>query len=522
MMKNPILPGFYPDPTICRKGEWYYIANSTFQWWPGIPIHRSRDLRHWEFAGHALTQTSQADLSRTSDSSGIWAPDLTWDGDAFWLCFTIVSKQQERVPFTANYCMTAEAVTGPWSEPVYLHSMGYDHSMFHAPDGRKYVVSMHVDDTPGARTSFAGITLQEYDTGEKRLVGRPEEIFKGTELDVTEGPHVYYRNGWYYLLTAEGGTLYGHAVTCARSRELYGPYDVRPGNPILTAAGRETLLQKTGHADMIEVTPERWAMVYLAARPVDRKCMLGRETCIQSIIWKDDWPWLEQDGPSEDVPDFGIAEYSMPKPEARDDFDTAEIRPGWLTPRVPAGSWLDLYSRPGWLRLHSLPTVLCNVEPVSFLARRIQHHAFRAETLMEFTPESTYQHAGLVCYYDTTHWYFLSKHRNPQKEMVVSVRVYDLNEQRYATVGEVCLDDERGQVRLAVESDGRVIKFLCTGLAEEWKNICEPQDALILSDDYVFRKVFAFTGALVGIAAWDRWGLRTEADFDYFEYEPND
>lgn len=516
-MLNPILPGFYPDPSVCRKDDWFYVANSSFQWWPGIPIHRSRDLQNWEYISHALTSPAQADLSRIADSSGIWAPDLTYANGLFWLVYTIVSKQNERVPANRNLLMTTEDVCGSWSEPVYLNSMGYDPSLFHEDDGRVYLVSMRVDDTPG-EDAFKGIVVQEYDPENKQLIGRPVHIFSGTELGITEGPHIYKRNGWYYLLTAEGGTLYSHAATLCRSRSLYGPYELYPDSPLITANGYESVLQKAGHADMIEVEDGRWALFYLAGRPLDGKCMLGRETCLQSITWKDDWPCPDHTGPDPVVPDFSLPHSPAPPEPERDDFDVKTLPPSWQFLRVPPGKIIDLTSRPGWLRLHALPTVLCNVEPVSFTACRIRHHSFVAETLMEYHPEAEFQHAGLVCYYDTTHWYFLSVCFRQGTGHMLSLRVYDGNAKRYDTVLEEPLTDFGGLIHLGVICDGRTFQFVYRIDNEKQIDFARPQDALILSDDYIFEKQFAFTGACIGLAAWDRFDLKSYADFDWFAY----
>ena len=518
-IENPILPGFYPDPSICRKDEWYYIANSSFQWMPGIPIHRSRDLRHWEFVSHALTSPIQANLQRISDSYGIWAPDLTYADGKFWMVYTVVSRQNENICAETNYLITAEDPNGPWTQPVYLNSTGYDPGFFHDDDGRKYIVNMLHDDTPGA-DSFSGIILQEYDVEKQCLIGISVNIFKGTELGVTEGPHLYKRNDWYYLLTAEGGTLYGHAVTFARSRNITGPYELHPENPILTAKDKDTKLQKAGHADIIAVDGDKWAIVYLAARPVDKKCMLGRETCIQSLKWReDDWPYLDYDYPVDKVPDFGLPESPVKTKSEIDSFNQTELSPEWLTPRYPIGDWADLTSRPGYLRLHALPDSIVHIEETSFIARRIQHHSFRVETLMEYSPVQNFQHAGLICYYDCTHWFFLNKHFDSEKGTMLSLTVYDANRNQYERVAEELIDTTSNRIYLAVECDGREMQFFRRlSDNEDFIPIGPSLDALILSDDYVFQKQFAFTGAFVGLAAWDRYNLGSYADFDYFSY----
>jgi len=177
-ISNPILPGFYPDPSICKKDDYYYIATSSFQWCPGIPIHRSKDLRNWEFVSHALTKTSQADLSRIGDSYGIWAPDISFANGKFWIIYTVVSALFNDLCIDNNYLMTAENIEGPWSKPVHLNSTGFDPSIFHDDDGKKYIVNMLRDNTPGIDL-FGGILVLEYDHETKKVIGEPVNIFKG-------------------------------------------------------------------------------------------------------------------------------------------------------------------------------------------------------------------------------------------------------------------------------------------------------------------------------------------------------
>ena len=230
-IRNPILPGFHPDPSICRVGEWYYLASSTFEWWPGVRLHRSQDLANWELIGGALNRRSQLDLRGNPDSGGVWAPCLSHADGRFWLVYTDVKRYGRTTVGGAsgaslrdfhNYLVTSEAIDGEWSDPVYLHSSGFDPALFHDDDGRKYLVNQLWDHRPG-QNRFAGIVLQEYSVEERRLVGERVNIFGGTPLGLTEAPHLYKRNGYCYLLTAEGGTGWGHAVTMARSKALRGP-----------------------------------------------------------------------------------------------------------------------------------------------------------------------------------------------------------------------------------------------------------------------------------------------------------
>ena len=192
-----------------------------------------------------------------------------------------------------NYLVTSERIDGDWSDPIYLNSSGFDPSLFHDDDGRKYLVNMLWDHRPG-QNRFAGIVLQEYAPAQRKLVGERHNIFKGTPLGLTEAPHLYKRDGWYYLITAEGGTAWGHAVTMARSRALLGPYELHPDIHILSARHRpDVALQRAGHADLVETQSGETYMVYLCGRPLGNRgrCTLGRETAIQPMTWSPDG-WL--------------------------------------------------------------------------------------------------------------------------------------------------------------------------------------------------------------------------------------
>ena len=216
-IRNPILPGFNPDPSICRAGADFYIATSTFEWFPGVQIHHSRDLVHWNLITHALDEKRLLDLQGVPSSGGIWAPALSFHKDLFYLCYTVVHQHEAATKDTPNFLVTSPSIFGPWSEPVYINSSGFDPSLFHDDDGKKYWLNMVWDHRPDHHP-FYGIVKQELDSTTFQLIGTPKLIFKGTEIGLTEGPHIYKKDSFYYLLTAEGGTEYNHAVTLARSK----------------------------------------------------------------------------------------------------------------------------------------------------------------------------------------------------------------------------------------------------------------------------------------------------------------
>ena len=533
---NPILPGFNPDPSIVRVGDDYYIATSTFEWFPGVQIHHSRDLVNWRLLTRPLTRPSQLNLLGDPDSCGIWAPCLTHADGRFWLIYTDVKRYGRPTVGGAsgaslrdfhNYLVTSEKIEGEWSDPVYLNSSGFDPSLFHDEDGRKYLVNQLWDHRPG-QNRFAGIVLQEYSVKERKLIGRRENIFPGTELGLTEGPHLYKRNGWYYLLTAEGGTGWAHAVTLARSRKLTGPYELHPDRQILSARHRPDVeLQRAGHADLVETPNGQTYLVHLCGRPLRNRgrCTLGRETAIQKMAWSPDG-WLRTaDGtgvPSVEVEPPGLPEHTFPPVPTREAFNAPQlpIEFQWLRSPWP-DELFSLTERPGWLRLHGRETMGSRFRQ-ALVARRQQSHCFSAATVMEFEPEHFQQMAGLVCYYNGAkfHYLYVSHDEKVGKHLRVMSAIPD---GLVADAFTPPIPIPGGQpVELRVEVDYERLYFAyCTG-DREWSWLPQQFDASILSDEATTPGLPGFTGAFVGMACQDLSGTARPADFDWFEYRQRD
>ena len=523
MIKNPILRGFNPDPSIVRVGEDYYIATSTFEWFPGVQIHQSRNLCNWELITRPLDRSSQLDMIGNPDSGGIWAPCLSHCDGLFYLIYTDV-KQWDDTPFkvTHNYLVTAPDIRGPWSEPVHLDSSGFDASLFHDEDGRKWYLSV-IWDHRVERNPFSGILLQEFDPVSQKLTGPRQNIFKGTELKLTEAPHLYRRDGWYYLLVAEGGTEYEHAATIARSRSIEGPYEVDPDNPFITSRyDPDAPLQKAGHASLVETQDGSWYAVHLCGRPLrDKRCVLGRETAIQKLEWNEsDWPRLATGGR---VPSIEVEAPALESDEAvqrprREDFDETTLNIHFQSLRRPMEkSWIDLEARPGYLRLYGEEATTSNFRQ-SLVARRVQAFNFEASCCLEFKPESFQHMAGLVLYYNTINHYYLRISIDEELGRHVGIIRCDEGEHgelletetRLPTDGPVCLRAtmQREELQFSYSLDGDI-----------WLTIGPILDSTILSDDYAN---LSFTGAFVGICAQDLTGQKRHADFDWFEYSELD
>jgi hypothetical protein len=321
---------------ILGQRNFWGIALPRFLADPDPPL---RDLVHWRLLTRPLNRASQLNMLGDPDSCGIWAPCLSYADGLCWLIYTDVKRYGRTTQGgatgaslrdTHNYLVTSPRIDGEWSDPVYLNSSGFDPSLFHDDDGRKYLVNMRWDHRPGCNR-FSRTVLQEYSPAERKLVGPVHPIFQGTPLGFTEGPHLYKRHGYYYLLTAEGGTGWGHAVTMARSRELRGPYELHPDVYILTARNRPDIeLQRSGHADLVETPQGETYMVHLCGRPMRNRgrCTLGRETAIQPMVWSEDG-WLRTvDGagvPYAEVATPALLEHVFPGSSDREDFDSANL-----------------------------------------------------------------------------------------------------------------------------------------------------------------------------------------------------
>lgn len=534
-IRNPILPGFNPDPSIIRVGDDYYIATSTFEWFPGVQIHHSRDLMNWRLLTRPLNRASQLDMLGDPDSCGIWAPCLSYGDGLFWLIYTDVKRFGRASAAGAsgssmrdfhNYLVTCPTIDGDWSDPVHLNSSGFDPSLFHDNDGRKYLLNMLWDHRPGANR-FGGIVLQEYSVTSRRLIGERINIFKGTTLGFTEAPHLYQRNGWYYLLTAEGGTNWNHAVTMARSRKLTGPYELHPDTYILSARRRpDCELQRAGHASLVETQSGETYMAYLVGRPLRNRgrCTLGRETAIQKMIWgEDDWlRTLDSEGfPAIETPAPALPTHSFPPAPTREDFNSLQLPINFQWLRTPWPEEIfSLTARPGFLRLFGQETI-GSLFRQSLVARRQQSHCFSASTVIEFEPDHFQQLAGLVCYYNSTkfHYLHLSNDETLGKHLRVMSCVPDLPQADAFTPLIPIPAGKSVHLRVEVDYERMHFAYRVEGVDHDWRWLPQQFDASILSDECIAPGQAHFTGAFIGMACQDLAGTGKPADFDFFEYD---
>jgi xylan 1,4-beta-xylosidase len=538
LVSNPVLPGFHPDPSILRVDDTYYLANSTFEWYPGVELHRSKDLANWEPLPAPLSEKKLLDMTGNPASCGIWAPCLSYDKGLFYLVYTNVQSWSFG-PWkdTPNFLTTAPSIEGPWSAPVFLNCSGFDPSLFHDDNGRKWLVNMEWDyrkkDLPD---QFTGILLQEYNPAEKQLIGETWKIFTGTALKFLEGPHLYKRNGWYYLLAAEGGTQYGHAATLARSRAIKGPYEVHPTNPLITSYNWPGYpLQKAGHASWCETPDGRTYLAFLCGRPLPgtRNCVLGRETGIVELEWRDDWPYLKYaPGTRQEdeelwgavVPNYPPLAFeppfplvSLPGPGSKAKhyrFNSDNINPDFKTLRAPADPvFYSLTARPGFLRLRGGQSPVSRFRQ-TLLARRQMDFSFSAETYLEFEPKSFQELAGLCWRYDENNQYLLALSYDERKGRVLTVQI--MNGGEYLKMEDTEVNNEGG-IWLGLTVRERTGRFRYSLDGKTWVSLRPDLDAAVLSDEYFHD---GFTGAFTGVFCIDTARYAAFADFEYFTYTP--
>ncbi|MDH6213580.1 family 43 glycosylhydrolase [Streptomyces pseudovenezuelae] len=533
LLRNPVLRGFTPDPSLVRVGDWYYVANSSFEWFPTIPIHRSRDLAQWEYAGHVRGAVPGDSLAGVPDSGGIWAPSLSRDGERFWVVYAVVRSVGTAYFDTDVFVSTAVGVGGEWSAPRRVAGHGFDPALFHE-GGRLWLLNLQNDHRPGGRR-FSGIVLSELDRETLAPVGGTHLLVQHERL--IEGPKLVRRDGWYYLVLAEGGTGFEHGVRVARSRAVTGPYALDE-RPLLTSRDDPSLpLQKAGHGELVQLPGGEWVLSHLTARPLDTgggpRCPLGRETAVQAVVWDEvGWPRLRQGGhhPAVEV-DVPTAR-ALPASPALLDVPAGpppgdgreELGWPWSSPRgYPDPSWADAHTRPGWIRLrgrHGPESRWAH----SLLAQRITEHRAEAEVTVEARPRTFTQAAGLVLWYNTEAYVSLDvTWAEPEGEeqqgqqwqgrgrTVLSLVEREESATRQAAVVDV---DADGPLTLGVTIDDVEARFWYAVGGAARTAVGPVVDFSKLTDDYGTK--LRFTGAMVGIHAVDLVGGAFTADFSGF------
>jgi xylan 1,4-beta-xylosidase len=515
MIKNPVLTGFHPDPSMICVEDTFYIANSTFEYFPGVSISKSKDLANWESIPSPLNSTDMLDMRGNPQSGGIWAPCLTYDNGYFYLVFTDV-KTWTFGPFkdTFNYITKAPSIEGPWSDPVFINSSGFDPSLFHDEDGRKYIVNMEWDYRKKGDNQFTGILLTEISPDTLEPISKPVKIFTGTDRGLTEGPHLYKINGYYYLITAEGGTAYQHAMTVARSKNIIGPYEVHPQKHLLSSKGHlETYIKKAGHGSICSSPDGRWWTAFLCGRPIDEtmRCPLGRETSIQEIIWKDGWPYIKDGGmvPKAEFEGYG---YKKEKKIYNYEFNHDDFKLDFMSLRVPAK--YDVL-QDGSLRLYGKDSLISKHDQ-NILVRRQTDFSFQAETCVKASFDSFQQMVGLLYRYNEKNQYYLRvSYDEEKKQRCIGILAFDNGNFSMPLEKEIPIEDDKIFLRLTVRNGFGGFSYSADG--DKWETISYKIDISKLSDEYAVP--MGFTGAFVGMSCQDMAYRKGYADFKYFNYK---
>lgn len=503
---NPILPGWYSDPSICRVGKDYYMVTSTFSYFPGIPVFHSRDLINWELKGHVLDRPEQLQLAGQSiNNGGIYASDISYNPrtKTFYVVTTNVG--------TGNFFVTSKNPAGSWSDPVMLPDVGgIDPSLFFDDDGRAYIVHNDVPDGKPEYDGHRAIRIHEFDPQSGRTTGMSKVIIdKGVnpaEKPIwIEGPHLYKFGGRYWLMAAEGGTGDRHSEVIFSSASPFGPYKPAARNPILTqrdlSAGRADPVTCTGHADLVQTPQGDWWAVFLGCRPYKGQFEnLGRETFLMPVRWDDDGtPFIT--APQEPVPmlltmpetsrggsvTFGNLTFS-------DCFESKKLGMGWLTLRGPATDRYSLRDVPGCLLLRCSDDSLTGTGVPAYVGRRIQHHEFDCSVRMIFRPDTDTESAGLLLFKNENRHYSLCVARSGADNVVEVRRAGDKGVE---TIASAVLPPSQTDVSLRVVSRGLVFDFYYSVTPGEWLLLAEGIDAGCLST----RFAGGFTGTTIGMYA---------------------
>lgn len=511
-IKNPILKGFNPDPSIVKANGKYYIAVSSFQWLPGIRVYESTNLIDWSHTTDILT--NQHDFRGNPIDCSIWAPQISFYEDKFYVVYTDVKSSKRPFKDCRNYLITSESIEGPWSEPIYLNGSGFDPSLFHDDDGKKYLLNVLWDYRVPTGNKSNGIVLQEFDEKTNCLVGDMIKIFDGTELKKTEASHIYKKDGYYYLITAEGGTGRGHAVTIARSKSISGPYELDPDYPMLTSAHEPNWpFQQSGHASLIETDNNEWYMVHLMTRPINGEyAILGRETSIQKVIWDEEgWLRLSHGGKlpaiEVDAPKGAQTDNSHLTTSFIDNFDQGSLNKEWNTLRnYHTDDWLSFEADGlgiyGGESVHSL----FNQHLIGIRQKDIK---FNAETEIVFDPTNFLQMAGILLYLNNENYIYLYVTYDEEKGKVL--RLMKSVDGTFELSPTIISLNENQKVKLGIEVEGIHAQFYYK-TDKEKQLMDEKKDISFLSG--------GFTGNFIALACQDMNVYKgCKANFKYFRYK---
>lgn len=502
--RNPILPGFHPDPSIVRVGRDYYVVNSSFAYYPGLPIFHSRDLVNWTQIGNAIDRPGMLKFAGLGVARAVFAPTIRYHAGRFFIINTCTDCG-------GNFIITATAAAGPWSNPVFLPEVdGIDAEIFFDDDNRAWITNNGPPVGAPRYTGHRALWIQQLDLKRMKMTGNRTVIVDGgvrpAENPIwTEGPHIIKRDGWYYLLAAEGGTAGEHSETVYRSRSVTGPYQPGPINPILTqrdlAPTRPYPVYATGHADLVQTPKGEWWAVFLGTRPYEGSLSnLGRETFMLPVDWPENgWPMI--------LPAGRLVPQALRRPDLplgpsrqvatwRETFVTPRLAPEWVMLRQPSAQWYSLGS--GGLTLHARAESIAGTGNPSFLARRQQHSYATIETAMTYRPVRVGDRAGMVVFADEQHYFFIGVHQgNKGASIVVSKRDGADDPAAGRMIAAVPYPASAGRLRLRIVAKGPTHDFAYALPGGQWQTLVAEADGRLLASE----RSNQFTGTVVGILA---------------------
>lgn len=525
---NPILAGFYPDPSICRAGSDYYLVNSSFSFFPGLPLFHSKDLVNWKQIGNALDRNTQLPLSGASVSGGLFAPTIRYYRGVFYIICTNVSHG-------GNFIITAKDATGPWSDPVYLPDVnGIDPSLFFDDNGKAYIVYNSIP--PDNKSLYNGhrtIRIIEYNVQQKKTMGGNKIIVNGgTDIEShpvwIEGPHLYKINKWYYLMCAQGGTAEQHSEVVFRSKNAKGPFMPYSDNPILTQrdldSSRKYPITSTGHADLVETPDGRWYSVFLGCRPYEKGYYnTGRETFMVPVCWRNGWPVI--------MPKHSPIKYQYPVPfsktkkivsrfngnyHIKEDFDNNVLSYRFVMLRDPQ---VDLYHlSDGFLQLSLKAETVAGSGNPAFIGFRQAHSRCWAATRVSFSAKSASEMAGLLAFQNEQHYYFLCKSLLDNKPVIALFRSATSQPDKEELIASAALEND-GPLELKIVSDNDIYDFYYAEQTDRWKLLKAKVDARYLSTE----TAGGFVGCMLAMYATSKGTVSdNKALYDWFEYQGHD
>lgn len=528
-LPNPILAGFYPDPAICKVGADYYIVNSTFSYFPGIPVMHSRDLKNWKQIGNVISRPSQMDFMGETVSRGLFAPAINYHNGLFYVTCTDIDNG-------GNFVVTAKDPAGPWSDPVWIKEVhGIDPALFFEGDKAYIIYNSNPPENKSLYPGHRTLRMYEFDPVNLKVVGEETLLVNGG-VDIStkpvwiEGPHIYKRDGWYYLMAAEGGTAINHSEVILRSKNVRGPYIPYEKNPILTQRhldpNRKNPITSTGHADLFEGPDGKTWAIFIAVRPYEGDYYnTGRETFIAPVEWIDGWPvinpnheevlyqypasWKEEKHPGA-LPMNGNFSYTI-------DFKDS-LHSQFLFLRTLDSSWYSLKERKNYLTMKLLPETAMGKGNPAFIGKRQQHLTCEASTELDFVAKAENEKAGMLIFQNETHFYYICKSQSKGKPVVQLFKA-DRASKSMLLIKEDVLPKASGPVFFKINADRDKYSFSFATKKGKWKLLQGGLDGKYLST----LEAGGFVGSLFAMyATSDGKSSDNSAAFKWFGYSGND